>query len=234
MNTAISFATTTTWQAYGGETTMSYLSQTVGLTSQNFLAGSAGLAAGIAFIRGMARQRTPLLGNFWVDVTRAMLWVLLPLAVATAPLLVWQGVPMNFSAYAHATVVQPSEYDEPVTDPEGKPVLDEKGQPKTKKVRLTEQVTATGPIAALEPIKNLGTNGGGFFNVNAAHPFENPSPLVNLLELLSIAVLPAALTYTFGRMTGRPAQGWVLFAVTVVLFATGSWRATWPSSAGTP
>jgi K+-transporting ATPase ATPase A chain len=221
MNTAISFATTTTWQAYGGETTMSYLSQVVGLMSQNFLAGAAGLATGIAFIRGVARQRTPLLGNFWVDVTRALLWVLLPLAVVTAPVLVWQGVPMNFSPYAHATVLQPSGYDEQVTDPDGKPVLDDKGQPKTKKSALTEQVIALGPAAALEPIKNLGTNGGGFFNVNAAHPFENPTPLANLLELLSIAVLPAALTYTFGSMTGRPAQGWVLFAVMLVLFATG-------------
>src|SRR5712692_4058788 len=181
MNTAISFATTTTWQAYGGETTMSYLSQVFGLTSQNFLAGAAGLAAGIAFIRGLARQRTPLLGNFWVDVTRATLWVLLPLAVVTAPVLVWQGVPMNFAPYAHVAVVQPTGYEESVTD----------------------------------------TDGGGFFNVNGAHTFENPTPLANLLELLSIAVLPASLTYTFGRMTGRPAQGWVLFAVMLVLFAAG-------------
>ena len=197
MNTAISFATTTTWQAYGGETTMSYLSQVIGLTAQNFLAGAAGLAVGIAFIRGLARERTSLLGNFWVDVTRAILWVLLPLALVTAPLLVWQGVPMNFSPYAHAAVLQPTAYDEPVTGPDGKPVLDEKGQPKTKKARLTEQIIALGPVAALEPIKNLGTNGGGFFNVNAAHPFENPTPLANLLGLLSIAVLPASLTYTF-------------------------------------
>ena len=221
MNTAISFATTTTWQAYGGETTMSYLSQVFGLTAQNFLAGAAGLAVGIAFIRGLARQRTPLLGNFWVDVTRATLWVLLPLAVVSAPLLVWQGVPLNFAPYAHVAVVQPTGYEEPVTDPDGKPVLDEKGQPKTKKSTLTEQVIALGPVAALEPIKNLGTNGGGFFNVNAAHPFENPTPLANVLELLAIAVLPASLTYTFGRMTGRPAQGWVLFAVMLLLFAAG-------------
>ena len=221
MNTAISFATTTTWQAYGGETTMSYFSQVFGLATQNFLAGAAGLAVGIAFIRGLARQRTSLLGNFWVDVTRATLWVLLPLAVVSAPALVWQGVPLNFAPYAHVAVTQPVEYDDPVTDPDGKPVLDEKGQPKTKKARLTEQIIALGPVAALEPIKNLGTNGGGFFNVNAAHPFENPTPLANFLELLAIAVLPASLTYTFGRMTGRPAQGWVLFAVMVVLFAAG-------------
>ena len=221
MNTAISFATTTTWQAYGGETTMSYLSQVVGLTAQNFLAGAAGLAVGIAFIRGLGRQHTSLLGNFWVDVTRATLRVLLPLALVSAPVLVWQGVPLNFAPYAHVAVVQPTAYDEPVTGPDGKPVLDEKGQPKTKKAVLAEQVIAMGPVAALEPIKNLGTNGGGFFNVNAAHPFENPTPLTNLLELLAIAVLPASLTYTFGRMTGRPAQGWVLFLVMIVLFAGG-------------
>src|SRR5215470_8341266 len=177
MNTAISFATTTTWQAYGGETTMSYLSQVVGLTSQNFLAGAAGLAVGIAFIRGLARQRTASLGNFWVDVTRATLWVLLPLAVISAPVLVWQGVPANLAPYAHVSVVQPTEYTEPLSGPDGKPVP-------TRKAMLTEQIVAMGPVAALEPIKNLGTNGGGFFNVNAAHPFENPTPLTNLLQLL--------------------------------------------------
>jgi len=194
MNTAISFATTTTWQAYGGETTMSYLSQ-LALTSQNFLAGAAGLAVGIAFIRGLARERTRLLGNFWVDVTRATLWVLLPLSVVIALLLVWQGAPTSFAPYAKIALVQPA--------------------------GLTEQIIAMGPVAVLEPIKNLGTNGGGFFNVNGAHPFENPTPLTNLLEMLAIAVLPASLTYTFGRMIGRPRQGWMLFAVMVVLFVGG-------------
>jgi len=196
LNTAISFATTTTWQAYGGESTMSYFSQVFGLTTQNFLAGAAGLAAGIAFIRGLARQQTPFLGNFWVDVTRATLWVLLPLAVVGSLAYVWQGVPLNVAPYAKAAVVQPT-------------------------TMLTEQVIALGPVAVLEPIKNLGTNGGGFFNVNGAHPFETPTPLANLLSMLAIAVLPAALTYTFGRMTGRPRQGWVLFAVMLTLFVAG-------------
>jgi potassium-transporting ATPase potassium-binding subunit len=213
MNTAISFATTTTWQAYSGETTMSYFSQVFGLTSQNFLAGAAGLAVGIAFIRGVARQRTNLLGNFWVDVTRAVLWVLLPLSIMSATLLVWQGVPMNFSRYLSVPVVQPVEYDQPIVDREGKLA--------TKKARLTEQIIAMGPVAALEPIKNLGTNGGGFFNVNGAHPFANPTPLTNLLQLLGIVVLPASLTYTFGRMTARSRQGWVLFGVMVALFVGG-------------
>jgi K+-transporting ATPase ATPase A chain len=213
MNTAISFATTTTWQAYGGETTMSYFSQVFGLTSQNFLAGAAGLAVGMAFIRGLARQRTSFLGNFWVDVTRAVLWVLLPLSLMTAPALVWQGVPLNFAPYLRVPLVQPVEYDEPVLDAEGKPT--------TKKAELAEQLIAMGPVAALEPIKNLGTNGGGFFNVNGAHPFENPTPLTNLLAMLAIAVLPASLTYTFGTMTGRPGQGWVLFSVMLALFVGG-------------
>jgi K+-transporting ATPase ATPase A chain len=221
MNTAISFATTTTWQAYGGESTMTYFSQVVGLTTQNFLAGAAGLAVGIAFIRGLARQQTGLLGNFWVDVTRATLWVLLPLAVAGSLAYVWQGVPLNFAPYAKVALVQPLQYDEPVVDKDGKPVLDAKGQPTTKKTTLTEQVIALGPVAVLEPIKNLGTNGGGFFNVNGAHPFETPTPLANLLSMLAIAVLPASLTYTFGRMTGRPRQGWALFAVMLVLFVAG-------------
>jgi K+-transporting ATPase ATPase A chain len=221
MNTAISFATTTTWQAYGGETTMSYFSQVFGLTTQNFLAGAAGLAVGIAFIRGLARQQTRFLGNFWVDVTRATLWVLLPLAVAGSLAFVWQGVPLNFAPYAKAELMQPLEYDEPIVDREGKPVLDAKGQPTTKRTKLTEQVIALGPVAVLEPIKNLGTNGGGFFNVNGAHPFETPTPLANLLSMLAIAILPASLTYTFGRMTGRPRQGWTLFGIMLVLFVAG-------------
>jgi K+-transporting ATPase ATPase A chain len=221
MNTAISFATTTTWQAYAGETTMSYFSQAFGLTSQNFLAGAAGLAIGIAFIRGLARQRTSFLGNFWVDVTRATLWVLLPPSVALAAILVWQGVPMNFAPYVKAGVVQPTEYEAPVVDAEGKPVLDAKGQPTTNRARLTEQVLPMGPVAALESIKSLGTNGGGFFNVSGAHPFGNPTPLTGLLQMLAIVVLPASLTHTLGRMTGRVRQGWALFSVMLILFVGG-------------
>jgi potassium-transporting ATPase potassium-binding subunit len=192
MNTAISFSTTTTWQAYGGENTMSYFSQMAGLCAQNFLAGAAGLAIGIAFIRGLARQLSETLGNFWVDLTRALLWILLPGAAIGALLLVWQGVPMNFHDYAVATSLEHS-----------------------------RQVIAQGPVAALEIIKNLGTNGGGFFNANGAHPYENPTPLANFLEMLAIVLLPAALTNTFGRMVGRPRQGWVLYWVMLGLFALG-------------
>jgi len=192
MNTAISFSTTTTWQAYAGENTMSYFSQMVGLCAQNFLAGAAGLAIGIAFIRGLARQLSETLGNFWVDLTRALLWVLLPGALIGALFLVWQGVPMNFHEYAVATSV---EHD--------------------------KQVIAQGPVAALEIIKNLGTNGGGFFNANGAHPYENPTPLTNLVEMLAIVLLPAALTHTFGRMVSRPQQGWLLYWVMIFLFTFG-------------
>jgi K+-transporting ATPase ATPase A chain len=190
-NTAVSFATTTTWQAYAGETTMSYFSQLV-LAGQNFFAGAAGLAVGIAFIRGYARERTTQLGNFWVDLVRAILWVLLPLSLIGSVFLVAQGVPMNFSPFTIAHTVEGG-----------------------------TQTIAQGPVAVLEFIKNLGTNGGEFFNVNAAHPFENPTGLTNFLELLAIVVVPAALTHTFGRMVGRPRDGWVLFWTMTALFIAG-------------
>jgi potassium-transporting ATPase potassium-binding subunit len=192
MNTAISFSTTTTWQAYGGENTMSYFSQMAGLCAQNFMAGAAGLAIGVAFIRGLAKQCSETLGNFWVDLTRALLWILLPGALIGAVVLVWQGVPMNFHDYAVATSLGHS-----------------------------RQVIAEGPVAALEVIKNLGTNGGGFFNANGAHPYENPTPLTSFLEMLAIVLVPAALTNTFGRMVGRPRQGWLLYWVMLALFTLG-------------
>ena len=191
-NTAISFSTTTTWQAYAGENTMSYFSQMVGLCTQNFLAGAAGLAVGIAFIRGLAHESCSTLGNFWVDLTRSLLWILLPGALIGSLLLAWQGVPMNFHHYVVASTL------------EG-----------------TRQVIPQGPVAALEIIKNLGTNGGGFFNANGAHPYENPTPLTNFLELLSIILLPAALTNTFGRMVKNVRQGWLLYWVMLLLFIGG-------------
>lgn len=205
LNTSISFATTTTWQAYGGETTMSYASQMIGLAAQNFLAGAAGLAVGIAFIRGLARHDSGGLGNFWVDFTRALLWVLLPVSIVGTIFLVWQGVPLNFNAYTIARTVTGD-----------------------------TQLIAQGPVAALEVIKNLGTNGGGFFNVNGAHPFETPTPLVNLFHMLAIAVLPAALTHTFGRMVGNVRQGWPLYWVMFVLFALGIFLAAWAEQEGNP
>ena len=192
LNTAISFSTTTTWQAYAGENTLSYFSQMAGLCAQNFLAGAAGLAASVAFIRGLAGQVTNTLGNFWVDLTRALLWILLPGALIGALFLVWQGVPMNFHPYAVASTVEGG-----------------------------WQVIPQGPVAALEIIKNLGTNGGGFFNANRAHPYENPTPLSNLIEMLAIVLLPAALTNTFGRMVGQTRQGWLFYCVMLLFFVCG-------------
>jgi K+-transporting ATPase ATPase A chain len=191
-NTALSFSTTTTWQAYGGETTLRYLVQVVGLASQNFLAGAAGLAVGVAFIRGFARERSATIGNFWVDLVRALLWILLPVSLVGSLVLVWEGAPLNAAPYVLARTL------------EGR-----------------EQVIAQGPVAALEFIKNLGTNGGGFFNANGAHPYANPTPLSNFLSLLAIAVLPASFPITFGAMVGRPRAGWALLAVMVVLFVAG-------------
>jgi K+-transporting ATPase ATPase A chain len=217
-NTAVSFATNTNWQGYGGETTMSYLTQMLALTVQNFVSAATGMAVLVALIRGFARRSAQTIGNFWVDLTRTTLYILLPLAFILALALVSQGVVQTFAPYAKATVVQPTSYDEPVTDKDGKPVLDEKGQPKTKKSTLTEQVIAVGPAASQIAIKQLGTNGGGFFNVNSAHPFENATPLSNFLEVLAILVISGALCYTFGVMVGDRRQGWaVLAAMTVIL-----------------
>jgi len=217
-NTAASFATNTNWQGYGGESTMSYLTQMLGLTVQNFVSAATGMAVVVALIRGFARRTAQTIGNFWVDLTRTTLYILLPLSLIFAIVLVSQGVVQTFGPYAKAAVVQPTQYDEPVTDKDGKPVLDEKGQPKTKKSTLAEQVIAVGPAASQIAIKQLGTNGGGFFNVNSSHPFENPTPLSNFLELLAILLIPAALCYTFGVMVRDTRQGWVLLAAMTVIF----------------
>src|SRR5438309_568924 len=217
-NTAVSFATNTNWQGYGGESTMSYLTQMLALTVQNFASAAAGMAVLAAMIRGFARRSVQTIGSFWVDVTRTTLYILLPLSFVLALILVSQGTVQTFGPYAKATVVQATEYDEPITDKDGKPVVDDKGQPKTKKSKLTEQVIAVGPAASQIAIKQLGTNGGGFFNVNSAHPFENPTPLSNFLELLAILMIPAALCYTFGVMVGDRRQGWAMLAAMTVIF----------------
>jgi len=197
-NTAVSFATNTNWQGYGGETTMSYLTQMLGLTVQNFVSAAAGMATLVALIRGFTRKEASTIGNFWVDLTRSTLYILLPLSLVLAIVLVSQGVVQTFSPHVTATLI------EPTTDSDGKP--------------LTEQAIALGPAASQIAIKQLGTNGGGFFNVNSAHPLENPTPLSNFLELLAILLIPAALCYTFGEMVGDRRQGWALLAVMLVLF----------------
>jgi potassium-transporting ATPase potassium-binding subunit len=217
-NTAVSFATNTNWQGYGGETTMSYLTQMLGLTVQNFVSTATGMAVLVAVIRGFTRKESRTIGNFWVDLTRSTVYILLPMSLVLAIVLVSQGVVQTFGPYAKAAVLQPTAYDEPVVGEDGKPVLDEKDQPTTKKSMLTEQTIALGPAASQIAIKQLGTNGGGFFNVNSAHPLENPTPLSNFLELLAILLISAALCYTFGEMVGDRRQGWALLAVMLVLF----------------
>jgi potassium-transporting ATPase potassium-binding subunit len=217
-NTAVSFATNTNWQGYGGESTMSYLTQMLALTVQNFLSAATGMAVLVALIRGFARRSAATIGNFWVDMTRSTLYILLPLSFVLALILVSQGMTQTFGPYAKATVVQATQYDEPETDKDGKPVLDAKGQPKMKKSTLTEQVIAVGPVASQIAIKQLGTNGGGYFNANSAHPIENPTPLSNFLELLSILLIAAALCYTFGVMVGDTRQGWAVLAAMTVIF----------------
>jgi potassium-transporting ATPase potassium-binding subunit len=217
-NTAVSFATNTNWQGYGGESTMSYLTQMLGLNVQNFVSASAGMATLAAFIRGFSRKSATTIGSFWVDLTRTVLYIMLPLSFVLALVLVSQGVVQTFAAYPRATVLQPVGYDSPVLDKDGNPVLDEKGQPKTAKAKLTEQVIAVGPAASQIAIKQLGTNGGGFFNVNSAHPFENATPISNFFELLAILVISGALCYTFGVMVGDTRQGWIVLAAMTIIF----------------
>jgi K+-transporting ATPase ATPase A chain len=217
-NTAISFATNTNWQGYGGESTMSYLTQMLGLTVQNFVSAATGMAVLVALIRGFVRQSAGTIGNFWVDLTRSTLYILLPLSLILALLLVSQGVVQTFSAYQTVPLVESVEYDTPKLDAAGQPIKDDKGTPVTEKTTQKEQVIAVGPAASQVAIKQLGTNGGGFFNVNSAHPLENPTPLSNFLEVLAILLIPAALCYTFGRMVGDTRQGWaILGSMTIVL-----------------
>jgi K+-transporting ATPase ATPase A chain len=217
-NTAVSFITNTNWQGYGGESTMSYLTQMLALTVQNFVSAGLGMAVLIALVRGLARQSAQTIGNFWVDLTRGTLYILLPLAFILALVLVAQGMPQTLSAYQTVPLVESVEYDNPKLDAAGQPVKDEKGNPVTEKATQKEQVLAVGPVASQIAIKQLGTNGGGFFNVNSAHPFENPTPLSNFLEVLAILLIPAALCYSFGVMVGDRRQGWAVLAAMTILF----------------
>jgi K+-transporting ATPase ATPase A chain len=219
-NTAASFATNTNWQGYGGESTMSYLTQMGALTVQNFLSAATGIAVLLPLIRGFVRQKSDTVGNFWVDLTRTTLYILLPLALILAVALVSQGVVQTFSAYPSTPLVESVEYDTPKLDAAGQPVKDEKGNPVTEKATQKEQSIAVGPAASQIAIKQLGTNGGGFFNVNSAHPLENPTPLSNFLEVLAILLIGGALCYSFGKMVGDTRQGWaILTAMTVVFLA---------------
>ena len=233
-NTAASFATNTNWQAYGGETTLSYLTQMLGLTVQNFVSAATGMAILVALIRGFARRSARTIGNFWVDLVRTTLYILLPLAMFLSLSLVSQGVVQTFRPYQTVTFLQPVSYSKPVTGANGQPAVDEKGQPKTELAMATEQVLAVGPAASQIAIKQLGTNGGGFFNVNSAHPFENPTPLSNFLEVLAILLIPAALCYTFGKMIGDTREGWALLAAMTILLVSFLILAVWAEQSGNP
>lgn len=211
-NTAVSFVTNTNWQGYSGESAMSYLTQMAGLAVQNFLSAASGIVVAIVLVRGLARHTARTIGNVWADLTRSTLYVLLPLALVLALALASQGVIQNFSAYRDVTTVEPLTYQQPKTDAAGNPV------PET--VTTLTQTLPMGPIASQESIKELGTNGGGFLNANSAHPYENPTALSNLLQMLAILVIPAALTYTFGRMVGDTRQGWAVLAAMVILFVS--------------
>ena len=217
-NTATSFITNTNWQGYVGEGTMSYLTQMLGLAVQNFVSAATGMAVLVALVRGFVRKEAKGIGNFWVDLTRSTVYILLPLALILALALVSQGVVQTFDKYATVTLVQPVTFDNPKNGPDGQPLKDDKGNPVTEKATSTEQTIPLGPAASQIAIKQLGTNGGGFFNVNSAHPFENPTPLANFLEVLAILLIPAALCYTFGKMIGDTRQGWALLATMTIVF----------------
>jgi K+-transporting ATPase ATPase A chain len=221
-NTAASFTTNTNWQSYAPEVTMSYLTQMAGLAYHNFVSAATGIALAIAFIRGIARRERDTLGNFWVDMTRATIWVLLPFCLVGALLLVAGGVPQNLKPYTVAKLVDPQKVEK--TDADGK----------TTTETVTEQVIAQGPVASQEFIKEWGTNGGGFFNANSAHPFENPTPFTNLLEMFAIFAISAGLTYTLGRMTGSQKHGWAVFGAMTALFFVGILICYWAEARGNP
>jgi len=234
LNTAISFVTNTNWQAYSGESAASYFTQMVGFAVHNFVSAATGMAVVIALIRGFARRKTSMLGNFWVDMTRGTLYILLPISVIGALFLVSQGVIQNFSDYKTVPLVQSETYDKPKLDDKGNAIKDAKGNPVTESVTAKEVTIPMGPVASQEIIKELGTNGGGFFNANSAHPFENPTPLSHMVEILMILLIPGALTYTFGVMVGNPRQGWTLLGVMLFLLILSFSVLQWAEVSGNP
>ena len=221
-NTAASFTTNTNWQSYVPETTMSYLTQMAGLAYHNFASAAVGIALAIAFIRGVARREAKTIGNFWVDLTRSLLWVLLPVCVVVSLVFVSQGVVQNLKPYATVQLVEPQSVQ--TQGPDGKSVTQ----------NISQQLIALGPTASQEAIKMFGTNGGGFFNANSAHPFENPTPFVNFLQMVLIFAIPSGLTYTLGRMTGSQRHGWAVWGAMVFLFLAGATAAYWAESKGNP
>ncbi|MCU1266796.1 MAG: potassium-transporting ATPase, subunit [Acidobacteria bacterium] len=233
-NTAASFTTNTNWQSYVPETTMSYLTQMAGLAYHNFTSAAVGIALAIAFIRGIARREMQTIGNFWVDTVRAMLWVLLPFCIVGALLLVSQGVVQNLKPYDTAQLVEAQSVEVDKKDADGNVINKVDGQPVKETQTITTQTIAQGPVASQEAIKMWGTNGGGFFNANSAHPFENPTPFSNLLQMFAIFAVSAGLTYTLGRLTGSQKHGWAVFAAMAALFVGGVVVAYWAEARGNP
>jgi K+-transporting ATPase ATPase A chain len=233
-NTAISFASNTNWQGYSGEVTMSYLTQMLGLTVQNFVSAASGMAVLVAFTRSFIRRNSNGIGNFWVDMTRSTMYILLPLSLLLAMVLVGQGVVQTTNPYQTVTLIEAVSYEQPKLDANGLAVMDAAGKPVTETIKTQQQTLALGPAATQVAIKQLGTNGGGFFNVNSAHPFENPTPLTNFLEMLAILLIPAALCYTFGVMIGDTRQGWVILAAMTLIFTALVFVAVPAEQSGNP
>nr|WP_315495225.1 potassium-transporting ATPase subunit KdpA [uncultured Rhodoferax sp.] len=217
-NTAVSFVSNTNWQGYAGESTMGYLTQMLGLAVQNFLSAATGIAVVFALFRGFAAKSTAVIGNFWVDITRITAWLLLPLSLVFAIFLVGQGVIQNFDTYQDVTTLETTQFQQPKVGTDGQPVLDDKGAPVMEDTSTSTQTLPMGPVASQEAIKMLGTNGGGFFNANSAHPYENPTALSNFLQMLAIFLIPAALCFAFGREVGDQRQGWAVLAAMTVMF----------------
>ncbi|HSB97175.1 MAG TPA: potassium-transporting ATPase subunit KdpA [Spongiibacteraceae bacterium] len=233
-NTALSFVTNTNWQGYSGESTMSYLTQMLALAVQNFLSAATGIAVLIALIRGFARHSINTLGNAWVDLTRVTLFILLPLSFVLALLFVSQGVIQNFDSYKEVATLDITHYQAPKTGADGQPLKDAQGIVATETASTQLQTLAMGPVASQEAIKMLGTNGGGFFNANSAHPFENPTPLANFLQMLAIFLIPAALCFTFGKMVGDTRQGWAVLTAMTLLFVVFAIPAVYFEQQGNP
>ncbi|OYU43811.1 MAG: potassium-transporting ATPase subunit KdpA [Burkholderiales bacterium PBB4] len=233
-NTALSFVSNTNWQGYAGESTMSYFTQMLALAVQNFSSAATGIAVVFAFFRGFAAKATGEVGNFWVDITRITAWVLLPLSLMFALFLVGQGVVQNLDAYQEVTTLEASTFQKPKLGADGQAINDDKGQPVMEDTQTNTQTLAMGPVASQEAIKMIGTNGGGFFNANSAHPFENPNALVNFLQMLSIFLIPAALCFAFGRAVGDIRQAWAVLAAMTVIFVLAVIAITPAEQSGNP
>jgi K+-transporting ATPase ATPase A chain len=233
-NTAISFVTNTNWQGYGGESTMSYLTQMVALAVQNFVSAATGIAVAFALIRGFARRSAQGIGNFWVDLTRGTLYILLPLSILLAVVFMGQGVIQNFETYKDVNTLESLTYTQPKVDAAGQPLKDAQGNALTETLTTHTQSLAMGPVASQEAIKMLGTNGGGFFNANSAHPYENPTPLSNFLQMIAMFLIPAGLCFTFGRMVGDSRQGWAVIGAMTVIFVVMAVVAIGAESQGNP